>query len=70
MSIKALSKMHLKMSSAAYNCLILLANLSIEANSVNPDQTDPTEAVWSGFMLFVKENISAVNKTNALGVNI
>ena len=29
--------------------------MSIEANSVDPDQTAPTGAVWSGSALFVYE---------------
>ena len=38
-------KMHLKNDVAANNCLTLLTNLSIEANSVDPDQTAPIGAV-------------------------
>ena len=30
-------------------------NISIEANIVDPDQTAPTEAVWSRSWLFVYE---------------
>ena len=43
----------------------LLVNISIEANSGDPDQTDPTGAVWSGSTLFVKEasNILADDKS-------
>ena len=41
--------MHLKMSSAedicCKNCLTLLTNLSIEANSLDPEQTAPIGAV-------------------------
>ena len=37
--------MHLKMSSAE-------DELSIEANSVDPEQTAPIGAVWSGSTLF------------------
>ena len=41
--------MHLKnrllKSSAANNCLTLLTNISIEANSLDPDQTAPIGAV-------------------------
>ena len=33
------------MSSAANNCLTYTDKLSIEANSVNPEQTAPTGAV-------------------------
>ena len=51
--------MHLKMSSAEVVCcryfLPLLTDLSIEANSVDPDQTAPIEAVWSGSTLFAIE---------------
>ena len=32
-----------------------MMNLSIEANSLNPEQTAPIEAVWSGSTLFVIE---------------
>ena len=49
--------MHLKMLSAEDVCCKLLPNitdeLSIEANSVDPEQTAP--AVWSGSTLFVIE---------------
>ena len=51
--------MHLKMSSAA-NTRIKYRTL--EANSVDPEQTAPIGAVWSGSTLFVIEaslNISA-----------
>ena len=34
------------MTSAAYNCLTLLTNLSIKASSINQDQTVPTRAVF------------------------
>ena len=37
--------MHLKMSSAANNCLALLTELSIEANRADPEQTAPIGAV-------------------------
>ena len=39
-------------SSAANNCLALLTYLSIEANSVDPEQTAHIGAVWSGSRLF------------------
>ena len=42
-------------SSAAFICLPYWLNVSIEANSVDPDQTAPTVAVWSGSKLFVGE---------------
>ena len=32
-----------------------MSNISIEANIVDPDQTAPTGAVWSGSTLFVCE---------------
>ena len=48
--------MHLKMSSAEVVCCKQLPNitdeLSIEANSVDPVQTAPIGAVWSGSTLF------------------
>ena len=52
-------------SSTANNCLTLLTNLSIEANSVDPDQTAPIGAVGSGSTLFVIEviNISTDEKS-------
>ena len=51
--------MHLKMSSAEVVCCKWLPNitdkLSIEANSLDPDQTAPIGAVWSGSTLFAIE---------------
>ena len=51
--------MHLKMSSAEVVCYKKLSNitvkLSIEANSVDPEQTASTGAVWSGSTLFAIE---------------
>ena len=41
----ASEKLRLLKSSAANNCLILLTNLCIEANRVDPDQTAPIGAV-------------------------
>ena len=35
--------------------ITILTNLSIETNSVGPDQTAPTRAVLSGSTLFVKK---------------
>ena len=47
------------MSSAEVVCCKYLPNitdkLSIEANSVDPEQTAPIGAVWSGFTLFAIE---------------
>ena len=47
------------MQSAEVVCCKLLPNitdkLSIEANSVDPEQTAPIRAVWSGSTLFVIE---------------
>ena len=55
----AKKKMHLKMSSAEVVCCKYLPNitdeLSIEANSVDPEQTVPIGAVWSGSTLFAIE---------------
>ena len=52
-------KMHLKMSSAEAVCCKYLPNIteefSIEANSVDPEQTAPIGAVWSGSTLFAIE---------------
>ena len=51
--------MHLKMLSAEVICCKYLPNitdkLSIEANSVDPEETAPIGAVWSGSTLFVIE---------------
>ena len=51
--------MYLKMSSAEVICYKLLPNitegLSIEANSLDPEQTAPIVAVWSGSTLFAIE---------------
>ena len=51
--------MHLKMSSAEVVCCKLLPNitdkLSLEADSVDPEQTAPIGAVWSGSTLFAIE---------------
>ena len=51
--------MHLKMSSAEAGCCKYLPNitdeLSIEANSVDPEQTAPKGAVCSGSTLFAIE---------------
>ena len=35
--------------------LISLTDVSIGSNSVDPDQTVPTGAVWSGSILFVND---------------
>ena len=51
--------MHLKMSSAEVVCCKLLLNitdkLSIEANSVDPEQNAHIGAVWPGSTLFAIE---------------
>ena len=51
--------MHLKMLSAEVVCCKYLPNitdkLSIEAISVDPEQTAPIGAVWSGSTLFAIE---------------
>ena len=51
--------MHLKMLSADAVCCKQLSNitdeLSIQANSVDPEQTAPIGAVWSGSILFAIE---------------
>ena len=48
--------MYLKMSSAEVVCCKYLPSitheLSLEANSVDPEQTAPIGAVWSGSTLF------------------
>ena len=52
--------MHLKMLSAEVVCSKSLPNitdkLSIEANSLNPEQTAPIGAVWYGSTLFAIED--------------
>ena len=51
--------MHVKMSSAEDVCCKWLPNitdkLSIETNSMDPEQTAPIGAVWSGSTLFAIE---------------
>ena len=51
--------MHLKLSSAEVVCCKILPSitdeLSIEANSVDPEQTAPIGAVWSRSTLFAIE---------------
>ena len=51
--------MHLKMLSAEVVCCKYLPNitdeLSIEANSMDPEPTAPIGAVWSGSTLFAIE---------------
>ena len=51
--------MHLKMPSAEVVCCKWLPNItdkfSIEANSMDPEQTAPIGAVWSGSTLFAIE---------------
>ena len=45
-------------------------NIRIEANIVDPDQTAPTEAVWSWYTLFVfDDNITYILWLCALRVN-
>ena len=51
----ASEKWRLLKSSAANSCLTLLTNLSIEASKVDPEQTAPIGAVWSGSTLFAIE---------------
>ena len=48
LTLKVLTKINLKMLSAYVICIYLLTLLTyvcVEANSVDPDQTTPTEAV-------------------------
>ena len=53
--LKRQEKLHLKMSSVYVVCWIFLQTyFCIQANSVDPDQTAPKEAVWSGSTLFAK----------------
>ena len=59
--------MHLKLSSAGVVCCKYLPNitdeLSIEANSVDPEQTAPIGAAWFGSTLFVIQASSAFQQT-------
>ena len=59
--------MHLKMTSAEVICCIylltLLTNVSVEANSVEPDQTAPVGAVWSGSTLSDQEASKTFQQT-------
>ena len=59
--------MHLKMSSAEVVCCKWLPNftdiLSIEANSVDPEQTAPIGAVWSGSTLSAIEASQTFQQT-------
>ena len=48
-------KCRLLKSSAANNYPYITDELSIEANSVDPEQTAPIGAVWSGSTLFAIE---------------
>ena len=72
--------MHLKMSSAEVVCCKQLPShtdeLSIEANSVDPEQTAPVGAVCRSSLIWVHTvchrgllNISADEKSRRLGVN-
>ena len=63
--------MHLKMSSAEVVCCKWLPDttdeLSIEANSMDPEQTAPTGAVWSGSALFAIEASLTFQQTRKAG---
>ena len=56
--LKCQENLHLKMSSVYAVCWIFLQSFQtyfcIQANSVDPDQTAPRGAVWSGSTLFAK----------------
>ena len=56
--LKRQEELHLKMSSVYVVCWIFLQTFQtyfcIQANSVDPDQTAPKGAVWSGSTLFAK----------------
>ena len=65
-SIKAPTKTHQLKSSAANKCITLLTKLSVEANSVDPDQP-ATGAVWSGSTLFVKDSAETFQQTTKPG---
>ena len=58
LTLKTPRNLHLKMSSVYVVCLIFLQTFQtyfcIQANSVDPDQTAPRGAVWSGSTLFAK----------------
>ena len=58
LTLKRQEKLHLKMSSVYVVCWIFLQTsqsyFCIPANSVDPDQTAPKGAVWSGSTLFAE----------------
>ena len=59
--------MHLKMSSAEVVCCKSSDELSIEANSVDPEQTAPIGAVGSGSTLFAIEASITFEQTRKAG---
>ena len=67
LTLNAPWKKHLKMSSAEVVCCKYLPSisdeLSIEANSVDPEQTAPIGAVWSGSILFAIEASETFQQT-------
>ena len=47
------------MSSAEYSGKLFKPYFCIQANSVDPDQTAPRGAVWSGSTLFAKNDLKS-----------
>ena len=60
---KCIWKCRLLLSSAAIFCKHYLTKLSIETNSVDPDQTAPIGAVWSESTLFVEKASKTFQQT-------
>ena len=62
-------QLHLKMSSVYVVCWIFLQTFQtyfcIQANSVDPDQTAPKGAVWSGSTLFAKMTFKITSNDKA-----
>ena len=58
---KCIWKCHL-LKSAANSCQTVADELSIEANSMDPEQTAPIRAVWSGSTLFAIEASSTLQQ--------
>ena len=55
MNMTAERKRNSPCSVSSQKLKITAFNISSEANIVDPDQTAPTGAVWSGFTLFIYE---------------
>ena len=64
--LKRQEQLHMKMSSVYVICWIFLQTFQtyfcIQANSVDPDQTAPKGAVWSGSTLFAKMTFKIISR--------